>query len=290
MFAKKAAGVATVLALAALPVALSATTATAAPLAEEHGLGLDLSAAKAAKAAAPHAGQHAQAPLERIGDAPSSFDLTKYALSAGNQGKVGSCVTWATGYSGYGILMNEQGIKGAPMAPMYIYSQIARGNDRGTLASVALPMEQKQGIDTKAHYTQGDFDYTTQPTQAERANAAHYKLSGFEELPSSGEGLKSAIKDSISRGMPVPIGVQVHQSFRSLNSQTASDYSYLPGDNDPVIGGHEITIVGYEDRGVKIENSWGTNWGDHGFFTVPWEFFDSSDMMEAHAMGKLVQS
>ncbi|MEE1782784.1 C1 family peptidase [Streptomyces sp. SP17BM10] len=41
---------------------------------------------------------------------------------------------------------------------------------------------------------------------------------------------------------------------------------------------------------MKIENSWGTNWGDHGYFTVPWSFFDTGDVQEAHAMGKLIQS
>ncbi|MFG3224127.1 C1 family peptidase [Kitasatospora sp. NPDC048194] len=297
----------TALALSCLTFAGTATAATAqAPTTHtataqaglEHGLGLDLNALRNH----PHtlrngtAGDAADltdiAPFANFGDVPASADLTQYALTPGDQGKVGSCVTWATGYSGYGILMNEQGISGAPMAPMYIYSQIAKGNDQGTTAAVALPMEQDQGIDTQSHYWQGTTDYTTQPDDDERANAANYKLSGFTELATSGANAKTAIKNAISQGMPVPIGFKVHKSFNSLNAQTASNYSYLPGDaaSDPVEGGHEVTIVAYNDQGVKIENSWGTNWGDHGYFTVPWSFFDTGDVQEAHAMGKLIQS
>ncbi|MYR42348.1 peptidase [Streptomyces sp. SID5910] len=256
------------------------------------GFRLDAPKRSKAPASAPSAvALNDIAPIARTAEAPESYDLTKYAQSPGDQGKVGSCVAWATGYSGYGILMNEQNISDGPMAPMFTYSQIAKGNDQGTWASVALPMQKEQGIDTKADYWQGDFDFTTQPDDAERANAAHYKLSGFTELPVKGEEARAAIEDSISRGMPVPIGFEAHQSFQDLNADTAGDYSYLPGDDrsDPVLGGHEVTIVAYNDKGVKIENSWGTEWGAGGYFTVPWKFFDAGVVNEAHAMGKLVE-
>ena len=293
MHTRKIAGFAAVLAVAGLSAALTTTTADAAPAQHRHlshGLGLDVAALKAHAATEAH--PEAQPLTARVGTAPSSYDLSQYALRPGDQGQVGSCVTWATGYTGYGILMREQGISGAPMAPMFIYSQIAKGNDQGTYASVALPMEQKQGIDTKADYWQGDFDYTTQPTAAERSNAAHYKLSGYTKLPTSGSAAKNAIMNAISQGLPVPIGFQVHQSFMDLDSTTAGNYSYLPGDqsSDPIVGGHEVTVVGYNSKGVKIENSWGSGWGASGFFTVPWSFFNTGDVMEVHSMGKLVQS
>ena len=98
--------------------------------------------------------------------------------------------------------------------------RVAHGKAYG---AVALGMEQKQGIDTKAHYWQGDFDYTTQPDQSERANAAHYKLSGYTELPVSGSAAKQAIKEAISQGLPVPIGFTVHKSFNSAFEQTGLD-------------------------------------------------------------------
>ncbi|TDQ00518.1 C1 family peptidase [Labedaea rhizosphaerae] len=297
---KKTSVGAALLVAAIVPLALGAGQASAhqAPAAVpqaapvKHGMGLDLAGLRAAKKNhAVKAVDTAQAPRPRLGAAPSSYDLSQYALSPGDQGQVGSCVTWATGYTGIGLLMHEQGISGSPMAPMYIYSQIAKGVDRGTWASVALPMEQQQGIDTKADYWQGDFDYTTQPDAAERANAAHYKISGYTELPTSGGSTtKNAIMNAISQGEPVAIGFQVHQSFMSLNSTTAANYTYLPGGRrDKIVGGHEVTIVSYNASGVRIENSWGTSWGAGGFFTVPWSFFDTGDVNEIHAIGKLVQ-
>ena len=224
---RKTSALVSLLAAAGVAAAMGATPASAvqhhpAPL--KHGLGLNVAGLKAAKAA-KHAHANSALPVHPLGaaKAPASADLTQYANDPGDQGQVGSCVTWATGYTGYGVLMNEQGITGGPMAPMFIYSQIAKGNDQGTWASVALPMEQKQGIDTKSDYWQGDFDYTTQPDQNEKANAAHYKLSGYTELPTSGSAAKSGIENAISQGEPVAIGFTVHQSFMDLNSSTASD-------------------------------------------------------------------
>ncbi len=52
---------------------------------------------------------------------------------------------------------------------------------------------------------------------------------------------------------------------------------YSPTDNDPIIkktnstlGGHAVLIVGYDQSGLYIQNSWGTSWGSKGFAILPW--------------------
>lgn len=161
-----------------------------------------------------------------------------------------------------------------------------RGNDVGTWAGAALQLQKGQGIDTREHYGPGDYDVTTQPTAAERANAAQYKLSGYERLPVRGEAAKQAIKEAVAEGHPVPVGMTIHQSFNDLDAQSAMDYSYRPAGG--ALGGHETTIVGYNDRGVKLMNSWGENWGNQGFYTISWDVLVNSGILtEAHAMGDI---
>ncbi|MBL8752094.1 MAG: C1 family peptidase [Planctomycetes bacterium] len=46
-------------------------------------------------------------------------------------------------------------------------------------------------------------------------------------------------------------------------------------DEDPkqeIYGGHAVTIVGYDDRGFLIKNSWGENWGDRGYATILYDY------------------
>jgi C1A family cysteine protease len=265
-------------ACASLPlvgVALAVPSGSAQAATHRHGLGLNLVQARA------HHHPLRMAIADRT--LPASHSLKRFALTPGDQGQVGSCVTWATGYSAYGILMNEQGIGGAPMAPMYVYSQIAHGVDQGTYAGAALAIEQGQGIDTRSDYWQGDFDFTTQPDRHEKRTAAHYKISGSTDLTGSTDRV-TAIKSAIASGSPVVIGLRVKDSIYSLN---ATDDIYPNTGN--VIGGHEVTIVGYSKDYVTVQNSWGKNWGRGGFFRIRWSVITGTDTVEINAVGKLVQ-
>ena len=281
-------------ATAAFTLASGAGLAQAAPVVpgtvtdssgEVHGMGFDIAAARA---------HHAKTGNERASfesspaiAAPDSYSLKDYALSPGNQGQVGSCVTWATGYSGYGILMNEAGRSGAPMAPMFIYSQIVKennnGQDSGTFASVALPMEKSRGIDTQSDYSQGTTNYKTLPSAAQKKNALNYKLGSFTDLTNSDR--QTAVKSAISQGHPVAVGFSVRDNFNDLDSNN-SYYDPAQGNLIPNAG-HEVTIIGYDADGVTVENSWGTNWGDGGFFTAPWSWVTGSDVDEVSSMNSL---
>ena len=53
---------------------------------------------------------------------------------------------------------------------------------------------------------------------------------------------------------------------------------YSPNQEDPYIkkssnsqGGHAVLIVGYDNTGLYIQNSWGTSWGSKGFAILPWD-------------------
>ncbi|MBY8884169.1 C1 family peptidase [Streptomyces sp. PTM05] len=215
-------------------------------------------------------------------------DLSQYAASPGDQGQVGSCVAWAIDHSAYSVEENEQGISGGPQAPMYTYAQIAQGNDQGSTPEQNFQIAESQGVDADSDYSQGDYDYTTQPTQAETDNAANWKLSGHTSL-STGSGIQSDVEQALSNGEPVVITIPVYKSFEDITAQQATDYSYAPTSGDQYMGDHEITIIGYNDQGVRVENSWGTSWGDQGFINLSWDYL-SDQVKEANAVGKLVQN
>lgn len=37
-------------------------------------------------------------------------------------------------------------------------------------------------------------------------------------------------------------------------------------------GGHAVLLVGYDDRGFVAKNSWGTEWGDGGYFRITYDY------------------
>ena len=264
-------------------LAIGGTGAAAAPATAHHhhfGLGASIT----------HSTGHTHSALAvtaRPVDLPDSYSLTNYALTPGNQGQVNSCVSWAVGHTSMGLLENEQGISGGPNAPMYIYSQLVNGRNVGTYPEDNLNIAQQQGVDSESDYTQGDTDYTDPPTDAETQNAANWKISGYDSLP-TGSGLRNAVESAISSGLPVIFSFDVYQSFEDMSQQTAQDYSYAdPTDGQQALGGHEITIVGYTSQGVTIENSWGTGWGNSGYANLSWDFLEGA-AQDAHSVGKLV--
>ncbi len=46
-------------------------------------------------------------------------------------------------------------------------------------------------------------------------------------------------------------------------------------DWDSFQGYHAISIVGYDDKGFIIRNSWGTSFGDKGYTTIPYSEFNN---------------
>ncbi|WP_078971200.1 C1 family peptidase [Streptomyces chattanoogensis] len=218
---------------------------------------------------------------------PASVDLSKYAPAPGNQGQVGSCAAWAVDYTAYGVLEREQKIAGGPQAPMFTYAQVVKGQQRGTSLADHFRIAMKQGVDAKSHYYQGDFDYTSQPTAGERRNAAKWKLSGYTPLH-TGSQLKNDVKAALAKGLPVTVAMPVHNSFFNVTPQVAASYSYYPTAGDPMAGGHAMAIVGYTSKGVRVENSWGSGWGDHGFINLSWKFL-TDQTWEANAVGKLIK-
>jgi hypothetical protein len=200
---------------------------------------------------------------------PVGADLRKWAVTPGNQGELNSCVPWTIDYALLGWYSRFSGLAGQPFAPMYTYSQINGGGDWGSSATAALDIAVAQGTDTRAHYTQGDNNWSTPPTAAERANAARYKIKGYTTLfvGANQAGTATQLKQALATNHPVAIEMAVRAGFDYLGtSATAVD-----NDTTSAIRGyHEVLAVGYDASGLIVQNSWGTGWAHGGFGRISW--------------------
>jgi len=255
-------------ALAVIAAALVSTAAQAQAATSTHGMG----AAPPTRTVTPTRSVRPHV--------PSSVDLSAYAPSPGNQGAVGSCVTWAIGYGLMGWKARKAGMSGIDFAPMYIYSQINGGRDAGSSPIDATRLAISQGVDTRAHYTQGDFNWQTPPTTAERTNAAKYKVASTKTLFANyngvGSAAQTAIQNELADGNPVAITVRLRQSFYSVSSSSPIYRDTTSG----VIGYHEMFALGYDANGLRFQNSWGTGWGSGGRAYMTWDVV-AKDVLEA---------
>jgi C1A family cysteine protease/sugar lactone lactonase YvrE len=199
---------------------------------------------------------------------PAVVDLSPKMPSVGDQGQEGSCVAWASAYAlrGYEARLDvwssiapKTTAPANNFSPAFVYNQLNGGVDHGlTIPSALILMEQK-GVGTLADmpYVAGQF--TTQPSAAAIANATHYKLASYGAIAPTD---LTTIKTQVSNGVPVILAINVYMNFETLGN--GQIYTGVSGQ---LMGGHAITIVGYDDskQAVEIINSWGTYWGSAGY-------------------------
>ena len=74
------------------------------------------------------------------------------------------------------------------------------------------------------------------------------------------------IKQAIVMNGPVAAGLPVYED--------AGTKFWLPYGR--MLGGHAVTLVGYNKKGFIVRNSWGLGWGTRGYSTITYDDFSSS--------------
>ncbi|MCC8937416.1 C1 family peptidase [Bradyrhizobium sp. Arg68] len=69
------------------------------------------------------------------------------------------------------------------------------------------------------------------------------------------------------------VSADVHDGWvRVGNNRKSIDDALIGPPNKPNdVGGHAFAMVGYTSRGFIVQNSWGPDWGFHGFAVLPYE-------------------
>jgi site-specific DNA-cytosine methylase len=122
-------------------------------------------------------------------------------------------------------------------------------------------------------YTPGDF--STPPTDAQLAEALTYKAGSYHRVANV-EDMKTCLVSGYIFG----IGFTVYESFESIKS----DGLWTPDTTENVLGGHETTVVGYDDSvnggSFKVRNSWGPTWGASGNFWLRYSDAGNPDVLQ----------
>jgi C1A family cysteine protease len=81
------------------------------------------------------------------------------------------------------------------------------------------------------------------------------------------------MKGCLAEGYPFAFGMTVFASFES-DELAKTGIVQLPTAEQQPIGGHAVLVVGYEDSQQRfmVRNSWGSDWGMSGYFTLPYAY------------------
>jgi C1A family cysteine protease len=115
---------------------------------------------------------------------------------------------------------------------------------------------------------------TKPPSKAYQAALSHQALA-YQRVTQSLPQLKGAL----APGFPVVFGFTVYESFESP-AVAKTGIVPMPGAAERALGGHAVMAVGCDDskQVFRVLNSWGSGWGQKGFFTILYAYLVSSDL------------
>lgn len=203
-------------------------------------------------------------------DMPVAVDLTKNMPAVRNQGQLGSCTGFAS-TAAYYATSKANGRYPIPESALFAYYNArwyegTTDYDAGATVRDVVKGLAKFGAasDTAWPYAPAKFA-TKAPasvyTTATRHQALNYYSVGQTE---------TELRRALAAGFPVIIGFSVYDSFESSTVQRTGNVP-LPGPNEDVLGGHAVALCGYDSKNPYqwlCQNSWGTGWGDHGYFRM----------------------
>lgn len=189
-------------------------------------------------------------------DPPPTLDLREFISPVKNQGEDGDCVAMSTSaiaeYKAMILCKYSQ-----PLSAWFIY--VTAG---ATSADSGLPLD----AGMKALVTYGaspELLYPTpqRATQPDRSTisqdifnkALNFRINSYSAINSADE-----MKIALTNYGPCIIGIHVYNQ---------GSYPWLQ--NGPLMGGHALSVVGYDETSFIIRNSWGESWANKGYTNLP---------------------
>jgi C1A family cysteine protease len=180
-----------------------------------------------------------------------------------DQGAAGTCVACAAGYYDKGF---QEGLEhrwslteaSHQFSPLFIYSQ--RRNQKGDFGMTireAMKIVNEQGICPLDQMPYAIERINVPPNTEQRKSASPYRSKSYARLNRIVE------MEAYLAGNCFIAGVMVHAGFMDAPGGLIP----MPEPGVEYIGGHAVCVVGFDRRSriFKFANSWGAEWGDHGY-------------------------
>lgn len=205
-------------------------------------------------------------------EVPARIDLQdyqKWKVPILNQGKEGACTGFALAtVANYLLRKRKDAPDEAPVSPRMLYEMAKRydewpGEDyEGSSARGAMKGWHKHGVASEKNwpYSQNSQDQIL--TDRRASDAARRPLGAYYRVNH---------KDLVAMHCAIAeVGILFATSIVHQGWERIARDGTIPFQTKK-IGGHAFAIVGYNDRGFWIQNSWGPYWGKDGFALVTYD-------------------
>ncbi|PPV05090.1 cysteine protease [Xanthomonas bromi] len=211
---------------------------------------------------------------------PRHIDLRATCSAVEDQGQLGSCTANAL-VGALEFLERKDGLKATDLSRLFVYYNEREldgtvTQDAGSQLRTGIKTLAHQGVCAEALWPYDITQFAKRPPPKAYTQAEHHRITDYMRLNTLGD-MQSCLAD----GYPFVFGFSVYESFESKEVAKTGVVN-RPGSHEQMLGGHAVLAVGYDDASQRliVRNSWGTAWGQKGYFTIPYSYVTDRNLAD----------
>lgn len=228
--------------------------------------------------------EHTAAPPTR----PDRVDLRELCTKVEDQGPLGSC----TGNAWVGLLefMDRKSGDKTPenLSRLFVYynERLIEGSvfeDSGAYIRDGAKALTKWGVPLESRWKYDIKQFAKKPGLSIYKQALQRRIGTYSRLQTPDDMI-----NCLAGGYPFVFGFTVYSSFDRIGAD--GNMPYPDFNSESVLGGHAVLAVGYDlsatayaggqGGSLIVRNSWGADWGDHGYFYMPVRYAADRDLCD----------
>lgn len=188
---------------------------------------------------------------------PTFLDYRYLLQPIRNQGSQGTCYAQSAACAKEWQENIDYGFNNY-LSPQFFYNHRPNNyddnnnNDDGMFGRDVMKLLCDIGICTENEYPYGKIQHKNNIDSKISESALKHKIKSYARIDSI-----DTLKLSLFKNGPCLIAFPIYNYSDQMWKKN--------NDNDEIIGGHAMTVVGYNDDSFIIRNSWGKYWGDKGY-------------------------
>jgi C1A family cysteine protease len=209
---------------------------------------------------------------------PNIVDLRPYCSPIEDQGNLGSCT--GNAIAGAIELLDKRAGRTLDVSRLYIYyyERLLEGTvnyDNGAYIRDGMRAVYNYGAPVENLWPYDITKFKTQPSSQAVLDGAKRKVTLYQAVANH-----QGCLDSLANGYPVVIGFSVYSSFETNTVARTGIMPYPNVSRERLLGGHAVLLVGYDKtkQVYIVRNSWGSGWGDRGYFYMPFQVIQNTSM------------
>jgi C1A family cysteine protease len=229
------------------------------------------------------------APMLVMRKLPLKTDLRKNCSAVYDQGALGSCTANALG-AAFQFGQKKQAIPNFIPSRLFIYYNErvlihTEFSDSGAFIRDGIKTMNSEGVCNENDWPYIIPQFTTKPPASLYKKASTNQVLSYMRLNNTN---LLQLQSCLAEGFPFVFGFTVFESFQRIGKNGIMP---MPASDEKRLGGHAVMAVGYDDakKMFLIRNSWSKNWGNQGYFYMPYSYITDSNRADDFWTIRLVE-